>query len=258
MSLGVDFAEDDIASTNNHFSEVFSAACIREMIQFWTAVLHEDTMRRSASDTGTAYSHCALKWGRRNCDNREYSRLVLATRRLVLKLLLYKCLIHMMMSHVRLYLRDSMLFNNGRLSITQWLLGIATLRAGGLDAVFFFNDKCGRYAKYSTFPPYFNTCILNPVGLPDSWKTVINYDNLQSSFHINLALDYQPRHGLTASSEDFHWVGSSVRESNQSAVEHLSLHAGSRDASSDRLYAEKLGHRARKRMACNRCVFSNA
>jgi len=24
MSLGVDFAEDDIASTNNHFSEVFS------------------------------------------------------------------------------------------------------------------------------------------------------------------------------------------------------------------------------------------
>lgn len=29
MSLGVDFAEDDIASTNNHFSEVFSGQHFR-------------------------------------------------------------------------------------------------------------------------------------------------------------------------------------------------------------------------------------
>ncbi|KYM80678.1 hypothetical protein ALC53_08847 [Atta colombica] len=168
------------------------------MIQFWTAVLREDTMRRSVGDTGTEYSHYALKWRRRNCDSQEYSLLVLATGRyyyikaaalkfIALKLLLYKCLIHMMMSHV-------------------------------------------------------------PVN------------NLQSSFRINLALDYQPRRDLTASSVDFHWAGNFVRESNQSAVDetHLSLHAESRDAFSDRPYAEKLDHRARKRMACNQCVFSNA
>jgi len=104
------------------------------------------------------------------------------------------------------------------------------------------------------------SCILNPVGLADTQKRVINCDNLQSSFRINLALDYQPRRGLTASSVDFHWAGNFVRESNQSAVDetHLSLHAESRDAFSDRPYAGKLDHRARKRMACNQCAFSNA
>ncbi|KYN09234.1 hypothetical protein ALC57_18664 [Trachymyrmex cornetzi] len=189
MSLGVDFAEDDIASTNNHFSEVFMMSHVKE--------------------------------------GKEIAR------------------------------------QKKHLQILQ------LLRAGDLDAVFFFNDKCGRYAKYSTFPPYFDTpfdnhanqtCILNLVGLADTQKRVINCDNLQSSFCINLAPDYQPRRGLTASSVDFHWAGNSVRESNQSAVDatHLSLHAGSRDASSDRPYAGKLGHRARKRMACNQCAFSNA
>lgn len=104
------------------------------------------------------------------------------------------------------------------------------------------------------------SCILNPVGLLDSQKRVINCDNLQSSFRINLAPDYQPRRGLTASSVDFHQAGNSVQESNQSAVDatHLGLHAGFRDASSDRLYAGKLGHRVRKRKACNQCAFSNA
>ncbi|EGI60005.1 hypothetical protein G5I_11793 [Acromyrmex echinatior] len=237
------------------------------MIQFWMAVLREDTTRRSVGDTGTEYSHYALKWRRKNCDSREYSRLgifsqctyiTLALKLIALKLLLYKCLIHMMMSHVKE--GKEIARQKKRLQMLQ------LLRAG--DAVFFFNDKCGRYAKYSTFPPYFDMpfdnhanriCILNSVGLADTQKRVINCDNLQSSFRINLALDYQQRRGLTVSSVDFHWAGNSVRESNQSAVDatHLGLHAGSRDAFSGRPYAGKLDHRARKRMACNQCAFSN-
>ncbi|KYN36379.1 hypothetical protein ALC56_09339 [Trachymyrmex septentrionalis] len=208
MSLGVDFTEDDIASTNNHFSEVF---------------------------------------------------ITLALKLIALKLLLYKCLIHMMMSHVKE--GKEIARQKKRLQMLQ------LLRAGDLDAVFFFNDKCGRYAKYSTFPPYFDTPFdsIMLIGLAcsirsDTQKRVINYDNLQSLFRINLALDYQPRRGLTASSVDFHWARNSVRESNQSAVDatHLGLHAESRDAFSDRPYAGKLDHRARKRMACNQCAFSNA
>lgn len=105
------------------------------------------------------------------------------------------------------------------------------------------------------------SCVFNPAG-PLNSRKIANCDDLQSLFRINPAPDYQPlpRRGLTVSSADFHWAGNSVRELNQSAVDatRLSRRAGSRDASSDRPYAGKLGRRARRRTAWNPCAFSNA
>lgn len=97
------------------------------------------------------------------------------------------------------------------------------------------------------------SCVFYPTGPPDLRKRAANCDDLQSSFRINPAPDYQSlrRRGLTASSLDFHWVENSVRKLNQSAVDatRSDRRAEFRDASSNRPYAGKLGRRARRRMA---------
>lgn len=102
---------------------------------------------------------------------------------------------------------------------------------------------------------------LNPVRLPDSRKWTVNCNHLQSPFRAGPAAYYQslPRHSFTASSVDFHWVGNSVRESNQSAVDATcwGQRAGSRGASSGRPFVEKLGRIARRRTVWSPCASSS-
>lgn len=103
---------------------------------------------------------------------------------------------------------------------------------------------------------------LNLVRPPDSRKWTANCSHLQSPFHAGPAAYYQslPRRNFTASSVDFHWVGNSVRESNQSAVDvtRWGQRAGSRGASSGRPFVEKLGRIARRRTVWSPCAFSSA